>query len=215
MESGIYKITNLVNDKVYIGSALNLKRRFHEHISSLTSGTHFNRHLRRAWLKYGSENFKFEILEECDSTFLLEREQYYIDTYNSVELGYNILPTAYSSLGRRLSEVIKKKISETRKRLIKEGKVTNYFKKGRVPSTSTLQKMSDAKKGKKRPPRSEEIKKKVSEAKKGKPWSSNHKKTRPLPSEEAKKKMSESHKGKHTSLEATLKMLTTKRERRG
>lgn len=110
MNSGIYKITNLVNGKYYIGSAVNTKGRFATHISQLNSGKHGNKYLQKAWDKYGKENFKFEVIEEIyDKNILLEREQFYLDTFCPQ---YNICKTAGNTLGRKFSEETKKKISE-------------------------------------------------------------------------------------------------------
>ncbi len=110
MISGIYKITNLVNKKFYIGSAVNFKIRFSTHISELNSNTHSNKHLQNAWNKYGKENFLFEILESVENKEnLLLREQYYFDTLNPE---YNICKKAGNNLGIKYSEESRKKISE-------------------------------------------------------------------------------------------------------
>lgn len=110
MNSGIYKITNLVNGKFYIGSAVNVKNRFSTHVSELNSHTHDNRHLQRAWDKYGKDKFKFELIEEIkEKELLLEREQFYIDNFNP---DYNICRIAGNTAGRKFTEESKKKISE-------------------------------------------------------------------------------------------------------
>jgi group I intron endonuclease len=80
MESGIYKIECIINNKIYIGSSNNIHRRKIEHMSSLKRNKHFNKYIQRSWNKYGEENFMFEILENCEVEKLIEREQYYIDT---------------------------------------------------------------------------------------------------------------------------------------
>jgi group I intron endonuclease len=119
-KSGIYKITNKQNGKIYIGSSLNIYQRFYMHRSNLSSGNHHSSHLQRAWDKYGKESFIFEIIEEVpDKNVLLEKEQYYMDTAKSYERenGYNINPTATSRLGAKHTEEAKRKMSETRKRL--------------------------------------------------------------------------------------------------
>lgn len=87
---GIYKITNLINDKCYIGQTNNIKKRHREHFTSLRLNNHFNIHLQRAWNKYGEENFEFSILEEVsDLSLLNELEIKYIKEYNALSLGYN------------------------------------------------------------------------------------------------------------------------------
>ena len=65
MLSGIYKITNKVNGKFYIGSANNLKRRKWEHFCNLKHNKHCNKKLQYSYNKYSKENFKFEILSNC------------------------------------------------------------------------------------------------------------------------------------------------------
>lgn len=70
---GIYKISSLINKKIYIGSGENLKRRKAQHWGSLTHNNHFNKKLQNSFNKYGEENFTFEILEECEVEKLIER----------------------------------------------------------------------------------------------------------------------------------------------
>jgi group I intron endonuclease len=109
--SGIYKIENAIDGKVYVGSAVNLAKRRRDHFAALAINKHINYHLQRAWNKYGAENFLFVELELCTRDQLITREQYYLDTLNACAFGYNIAPTAGSSLGRVHSEDTKKKIS--------------------------------------------------------------------------------------------------------
>ena len=86
-KSGIYQIRNLVNGKVYVGSAVNLRARMQSHFGELKNNKHNNRHLQRAYDKYGLDKFVFEVLEYVEKDMLLEREQYYIDTLNVVNEG--------------------------------------------------------------------------------------------------------------------------------
>lgn len=94
---GVYIIINLINNKVYVGSSVVsiLKRMWH-HQAMLRLNKHKNSHLQRAFNKYLEENFEFNILELCDKDKCLEREQYWIDYYQSYdqEKGYNINPKA-------------------------------------------------------------------------------------------------------------------------
>lgn len=88
--SGIYKIINITNDKFYIGSAKNLLKRLMQHFSHLRHNESNCTKLQRAYNKYGEGNFKIVLLEECEISKLIEREQYYIDTLKPY---YNILLT--------------------------------------------------------------------------------------------------------------------------
>lgn len=83
-------ITNVVNDKHYIGQAKDIEYRWMRHRSALKCGTHHNKHLQSAYNSYGSENFEYTILEECSVCDLDQREQYYIELYDSYNTGYNL-----------------------------------------------------------------------------------------------------------------------------
>ena len=87
----IYKITNLINQKIYIGlTTCTLKERWQNHKGCVKSDP---RHLYRSMRKYGIENFKIEIVEETDSLEkLAQLEDYYINLYNSRDpnVGYNL-----------------------------------------------------------------------------------------------------------------------------
>ena len=93
-KSGIYQIRNLVNGKIYVGSSINLRKRLKDHFRDLRNNRHVNQHLQKAYNKYGLDKFVFEVLEYVEKDMLLEREQYYIDTLNVVNEGYNIRPIA-------------------------------------------------------------------------------------------------------------------------
>jgi group I intron endonuclease len=121
--SGIYMIQNINSKKVYIGSALNIYKRIFgassiSHLKALSTNTHSNNHLQNTYNKHGMDSFRFEILEICEKSILLEREQYYFDTLlnaknlkNFKKKAYNICPTAGSPLGRTMSNAFKKKCS--------------------------------------------------------------------------------------------------------
>lgn len=84
---GIYKITNQVNQKSYIGQSLNIKRRWRHHKTSYQT---IDTYLYRAMRKYGIENFSFEVLKECQQEELNQFEQYYIQYYDTFYNGYNL-----------------------------------------------------------------------------------------------------------------------------
>lgn len=83
---GIYKITNKLNNKVYVGQSNNIERRFAEH-KHKRNGVNFP--IGLAIRKYGKENFAFEILEECSLEDLNKKEAYWIKKLNAYTEGYN------------------------------------------------------------------------------------------------------------------------------
>ena len=91
---GIYKYTNIVNGKVYIGLSTNVDKRenYHYEATYNENDGRYKNHLYSAMRKYGYDKFKFEILEECPKEKLRERERYYINLYqsNDREKGYNL-----------------------------------------------------------------------------------------------------------------------------
>lgn len=90
-KTGIYKITNTLNGKCYIGQAVNIKNRWGDHIKmGLGADTPSRNKIYPAMMKDGVENFTFEVLEECSGNQLNEREKFYIEFYDSVNYGYNV-----------------------------------------------------------------------------------------------------------------------------
>lgn len=136
-KTGVYQLVNLINNKTYVGSSINLSRRIKEYLNPL----YITRNLKKgnsailnAILKYGYKNFGIRILEiiEIKSNLsqsekkmtILAKEQYFI---NLIKPEYNINLTAGSNLGRIYSEKVKLKMS-----LAKKGKPGN--KKGAILS---------------------------------------------------------------------------------
>lgn len=115
-DSGIYKITNIINNKVYIGSAFNLHNRIYIHCYLLRRNEHHNPHLQSAWNKYSESSFEFNVIEICNRDDLLTREQFWLDEYKSYDnkYGYNICKIAGNTSGRRFSEETKQKMRESR-----------------------------------------------------------------------------------------------------
>ena len=127
----IYKITNCVNNKIYIGKTTRIiERRFEEHIQEakrysrcLINGKNFpyQSKLYKSMVKYGYDNFKIELIEACDDCCDIDaKEQYYINLYksNTEAIGYNICKGGAggpSQLGRHHSEEMKKRQSELQK----------------------------------------------------------------------------------------------------
>lgn len=116
-------IQTSVNEKRYIGSAVNFRRRKSAHWSTLNKGCHPNRHLQRHVNKYGIEVLSFSVLERCNTGSLIEREQYYLDT---LKPEFNGSPTAGSPLGFKHSEEAKQKINEKKS---SNSKITYQYNK--------------------------------------------------------------------------------------
>jgi group I intron endonuclease len=170
---GVYKIINLLNDKLYVGSAMDLRHRKANHFSQLKLNKHINTHLQNAFNKYGEENFRFEIIEYVEEKEkLIEREQYWIDYYNvcNQKYGYNINPNAKSSLGKKYSEEAKKNISiglKNSKRIVtlETRKKMSEARKGMKFSADHARKLGDSRRGRKH---SEESKQKIKQGREGK-----------------------------------------------
>lgn len=91
----IYKISNMINGKIYIGQTILLpERRWRQHELSAMNTSYYDHNvpLHFAMKKYGLENFRYEIIEECDDDLLNEREIFWIAHFDSTnpELGYNL-----------------------------------------------------------------------------------------------------------------------------
>lgn len=114
MNSGIYKIVNKINGKVYIGKTKNFKKRWSQYgyDFKFKRTDHINDHLLNSMVKYGFENFDFSIVEECSLDLCSERELYYIDLYESCDpsKGYNLRRD--SSTGMVTHELTSVKISK-------------------------------------------------------------------------------------------------------
>lgn len=113
MTTGIYKIINLTNGMVYVGSAVNVEKRLLQHRKMLRGGYHHSKRLQSAWIKYGEESFKFQIIYVVsDPAILIVKEQEFIDSLKAFGAhGYNMRPTAKNQLGMRHTEETKRKMS--------------------------------------------------------------------------------------------------------
>jgi len=194
---GIYQIQSKINEKLYIGSAINLKTRKKNHFNELKRREHPNIILQNHVNKYGINVLIFSILEFCLKEKLIEREQYYMDTLNPE---FNIRKIAGSCLGMKHSEKAKQKMSAWQtgkggywygKHLSEETKQKIRIASGNFKhSEETKRKLSEINKGKQHRKGtlcSEETKRKISISKKGK----NHPMYGKIPSEETKRKIKE------------------------
>lgn len=191
MRNVIYMISNTINDKIYIGSAVRFNFRVNVHKSYLRKGKHHSRKLQNHVNKYGIESLIFKVIENVgEAENLINREQFYID---SLKPFFNSRQIAHSQLGYKHTEESKRKMVESRR------KNNSYNRK---ISEETKKKISLAKKGK---PCSEETKEKIRKSTKGRVLSEEHlRKVRdyfannkkPPVSEETRSKLSKQKMGK-------------------
>jgi len=81
--SGVYKITNRITNKCYIGQTEWFPMRIYEHIKDLIKNKHHCQELQDEFIEHGLDNFEVELIEECNRSELLEREKFYINKYQS------------------------------------------------------------------------------------------------------------------------------------
>lgn len=123
----VYKISNNINGKVYIGiTSSSIEQRYKWHVRDCKNGV--NKKLYHAMRKYGIDNFKIELIESADDAIIDKREEFYIKLYDSFSNGYNASPVSHGI--RQHNETTKKRMSEKAK--------------GRKQSKDTLNKKSIA-----------------------------------------------------------------------
>ena len=163
---GIYKITNKINGKIYIGKSIHIFKRFKEHTTSKLISP-----LYHAFRKYNIINFTFEIIHLCEKCELDIYENYYIDYFNCLTpFGYNLFYNDETNT-KIISEETKLRMSESHKGHIhsKEHKekiskslIGNKYNLGNKHTEETKEKMR-VYASKPRKPLSEEHKKKLSD----------------------------------------------------
>lgn len=172
MASGIYEIRNIANDKRYIGSAVNLSKRWSYHRGQLKRGVHHSDKLQHAWRKHGGEQFSFRVLLICAKHDLLFFEQRCMDALSPE---YNICKIAGSCAGRTVTPQQREKIRNSLlgKRHSQERRANvSAAVAGRAPpSEETKAKMRARHIGSKR---STEARANMSKASLGKPKSAEH-----------------------------------------
>lgn len=192
MNSGVYKITNLVTGKFYIGSSIDLKRRKDKHFSELKHNKHINPHLQSSANKHGIENFNFEILAFCAKEDCVKLEQEFLDI---LKPDYNICKVAGSCLGRVVTE---ETILKRRKAMLGRKATQETIEKlrkahmGHTHTEETKLKMSKSRKGNKH---TEEARLKMSKAQLGK-----------KATQETREKMSKAALGRKATQEALINM---------
>jgi group I intron endonuclease len=133
--TGIYKITNNLNGKYYVGSSSDIYHRWYIHKCKLNNNHHANPHLQAAWNKYGEPSFRFNVIEVIPEEKLEAAEQKYLnECRHSPELNYNLSFDSTAPMrGRKMSLESRKKISESNV--------------GRVMSEESKKKISNARIG--------------------------------------------------------------------
>lgn len=153
---GVYEIKCLINNKIYIGSSVNIYLRFQTHKNHLSKNKHINEHLQSAWNLYGANNFSFTVIEESTEDLVLDREQYWMDSTNcySREIGFNACKKADRPLGYKHNDESRIKMSKAKlgKKQSKESIEKRRLKIIGIKHTDTSKKnMSIAKLGNKNP----------------------------------------------------------------
>ena len=179
----IYKITNLVNDKFYVGSTTNTRERFRTHRNKLRTNKHHTKHLQAAWNKYGEEKFSFAIIEVVpDGTSLQAAEDIWLQTHVGKEYCYNSglrsgapwrggSKEEHPNYGKQMLEETKQLIRDARhaqddprlgtthteatKQVIREKKLANPTRAwlGKTRDEATRKKIGDAQRGVAKAPR--------------------------------------------------------------
>jgi len=190
-EAGIYKLTCIDNDKIYIGKAVNLYNRLNRH-KNCQNKSEGRCYFENAIIKHGWNSFLVEILEIVenfdkltDNSSLLERESYYIKLFGSTDktIGYNLCEYSFDRTGIHHTEESKRKMSISRTGKIASDETKIKMSKsqfGRTHSSETKDKMKKPKseefkeKCRKRI-MSEETKDKIRQSRIGKSFSEEHK----------------------------------------
>lgn len=134
---GIYLITNLINNKVYVGQSNDIHRRYTEHLRSGQPDKYahknerdINTPIHKAMQKYGIDNFALTILEECKEEELNEKEKYWIKYYqsNNKEKGYNLTEGGQETIGAKGENHSQAKLTQDQvneiKKLLKDNLLT-------------------------------------------------------------------------------------------
>lgn len=168
--TGIYQIQSIIKpERIYIGSAINIDKRWAIHLSQLKTNKHNNNKIQRHYNKYGKDDLIFTVIEECSKDQLISKEQIYID--NLMPL-FNICKKAGSVAGIKLSKESRLKISkshtgkpislETKIKISNSQKGKLSARYGKKHTKEALQKMRN--KGMKGKHHTEETKEKIRKA---------------------------------------------------
>lgn len=123
--SGIYQIKNNITGDLYIGSSVNIKKRFNAHKCNLRNGIHRNTKLQRSFDKYGEGAFEFSIILICENEFLISNEARLVKEFNP---SFNLRVVVENNRGIKLSDETKRKMSIARKGRFSEAQRKNLLK---------------------------------------------------------------------------------------
>lgn len=136
MLMGIYFIKNIINNKKYIGSSINIDKRFKRHINELNKNIHHNILLQRSWNKYGENSFKFGIVQLINNKEdLLKVEQKYLGSISNL---FNLAPASGGDMLTNhpnkieIIQKIKKSLILKNSKLTKQDKIDKWSKPGKL-----------------------------------------------------------------------------------
>lgn len=176
MKNVIYKIRNVVNNKFYVGSTVDSRKRFWAHRKALRLGNHDSAYLQRAWDKYGEDRFKFEVVEQFDTKEeLYPAEQKWLDEHFGKDHCYNCSPNADTPMRNATPEMRAHQAQKTKEWLERDGhprqgitltteekskctphnipKGSDHYRYGKTLDEETRKKIGDTQRGKKKGPR--------------------------------------------------------------
>lgn len=201
MTCGIYEIRHVASGKRYVGSSVNIQRRWWKHRCMLKNGTHHSTRLQRSWCKHGPDAFEHRTILLCAPRDLALYELIVINAFDAYQTGFNGAPTPYSSLGRTQTAATRLKLSELQrgKTLTPEHRAKiSAANTGKRASPEAIEKMRQSKTGKVLGPLSDDHRARLSAVRTGRPKSPQQvEKMRAFRhTEESKQKVSVSKTGK-------------------
>ena len=197
MRSGIYEIRSIIKpDRIYIGSSLNIRKRWEDHKSELMHNRHANSRLQNHYNKYGQYDLEYSIILLCSKPDLIKMEQIFIDNRDPY---FNICKTAgnrlnckhteetkiklrLANLGKKQSEeTIKKKSVSLKGHAVSDkareaSRRNGSLRKGKKLSQEEIEKIISRTRGIKRKPHSEETKRRIGLKSKGRAVSDDRRK---------------------------------------